>query len=121
MTMNRREGALSTLADRPRPLPLRKNARSPFVPVLVQPLDLTNPCDHEAVLRLHLVTGQHLVTDAIAPSVDIVSSEDEARFHATAFCFFACSIRAAQMNPASSRATATLALLTAFPRSLRRR
>lgn len=119
--MNRREGALSMLAGQPRPLPLRKSARSPFVPVLIQPLDLTNLRGLETSSRFYLAIGNDYPADANAFGRDIGGRNDEATAHSTAFCFSACVMRAAQMNPASSRATATLALLVAFPRSLRRR
>jgi hypothetical protein len=40
--MNRREGALSIHAGQPKPVPLRKIARFPFVPALIQPLDVAS-------------------------------------------------------------------------------
>jgi hypothetical protein len=110
MTMNRREGALSMLAGQPRPLPLRKSARSPFVPVLIQPLDLTNLRGLETYSRLYLAIGNNSPADANAFGRDI-GRNDEVTAHATAFCFSAWGMRAAQMSPASSRATAPLAFV----------
>ena len=114
--MNRREDALSIHAGQPKPLPPKTIASSPFVPVLIQPLN--------AMSAERFVGGPRIAhtwdsTDAHARAGCIVR-ESAVQDHA-AFAFFACSTSAAQMNPESSRATAMLALFTALPRSTSRR
>lgn len=138
--MNRRECALSTGADQPKPLPHRKFARAPFVPVLVQPLDAagcfrsqppseTCVAHHPRSARLDARSaGQGRVAPSVGEGTLYAREHVETRVwvmddvdHFAAFTFCSCAISAAQMKPLSSRATATLAFVVVLPRATSRR
>lgn len=112
MTVNRREAALSLYAGQPE-LPPRKDARPPFVPVLVPPLAAT-----DGVRRATTLRRRHVHTDD-AGSID--DGLGAAAVDHAALLRWALAMRPAQMKPLSSRATATTVFGELFPLAVSRR